>query len=178
MKKPGLSKILLFIIASCLLSYHFSIAHGAQLPQFTQKESSQWINSDAISVDELKGNVVLVDVWTFECWNCYRSFPWLRDLESRYSSKGLKVIGIHSPEFEREKVISSIKQKVKEFKLHHPVMVDNDMAYWRALRNRYWPAFYVVDKNGNIRDVVIGETHKGDRNAIKIEKKIKALLLE
>jgi len=172
-----IKKIILISILSYLMG-SFSFAQARTLPEFTQTDSSQWINSDALSIDDLKGSVVLIDVWTFECWNCYRSFPWLNELESRYSDKGLKIIGIHTPEFARERVIANIKEKVKEFKLHHPIMVDNDMAYWKALGNRYWPAFYLVDKKGIIRLVAIGETHSGDRNATKIEANIQALLLE
>ncbi len=177
MKKITIATLLtLSIFVS--LSFNTSIALGRTLPEFTQTDSSQWINSDALTVAQLKGTVVLIDVWTFECWNCYRSFPWLNDLENRYSAKDFKIIGIHSPEFARERVIASINQKVKEFKLHHPVMVDNDMGYWKALQNRYWPAFYVIDKKGNIRDVVVGETHSGDRNARRIESQIDTLLAE
>ena len=170
-----------FILSVVIVSYAsigLGVAQARALPEFTQQDSSQWINSEALSVSDLEGRVVLIDVWTFECWNCYRSFPWLNDLEARYSDKGLKIIGIHTPEFAREKVIANIKEKVKEFKLHHPIMVDNDMAYWRALNNRYWPAFYLVDKKGNIRTVVVGETHRGDRNAVKIEAVLQKLLLE
>ncbi|MFV2059101.1 MAG: redoxin domain-containing protein [Gammaproteobacteria bacterium] len=176
-----LLRIVKAVITISVFGFLYSGISNAQarvLPEFTQQDSSQWINSDAISVADLQGYVVLIDVWTFECWNCYRSFPWLNDLEKRYSDKGLKIIGIHTPEFSREKVLATIKQKVTEFKLHHPVMVDNDMAYWRALNNRYWPAFYIVDKKGNIRTVAVGETHSGDRNAVKIESTIKTLLAE
>ena len=88
------------------------------------------------------------------------------------------MIGIHTPEFDREKERENVAKKIEEFELHHPVMMDNDFAYWRALRNKYWPAYYVVDKKGNIRDAFIGETHKGDRRAKKIEKLIAKLLKE
>jgi thiol-disulfide isomerase/thioredoxin len=178
MKKLNFLRTFITISIISYLTVGVSAAHARALPEFTQQDSSHWINSKALSVADLEGHVVLIDVWTFECWNCYRSFPWLNDLEKRYSDKGLKIIGIHSPEFAREKVIANIKEKVKEFKLHHPIMVDNDMAYWRALNNRYWPAFYLVDKKGVIRTVAVGETHSGDRNATKIENTIKALLLE
>ncbi len=109
-------------------------------------------------------------------WNCYKSFPWLRALEDKFSDQDFQVIGIHSPEFDREKERDNVVKKVEEFMLHHPVMMDNNRAYWRSLHNRYWPAYYIVDKEGNIRDAFIGETHAGDRNAKKIEKLITKLL--
>lgn len=147
------------------------------LPEFTGKPDD-WINSAPLTVNDLRGSVVLIDIWTFDCWNCYRSFPWMNDLEKRFSAKGLKVIGIHTPEFEHEKVKSNIETKMLKFKLQHPVMMDNNFTYWRALDNRYWPTFYVVDKQGMIRGRFIGETHKGDKNAKAIENLIGRLLKE
>jgi glutathione peroxidase-family protein len=148
----------------------------AQMPEFTQVDPAAWINSKPLSVKDLRGKVILIDVWTYGCWNCYKSFPWLRALENKFSDQDFQVIGIHSPEFDREKERDNVVKKVEEFMLHHPVMMDNNRAYWRSLRNRYWPAYYIVDKEGNIRDAFIGETHAGDRNAKKIEKLITKLL--
>jgi thiol-disulfide isomerase/thioredoxin len=148
------------------------------LPEFTESTPSHWVNSGPLSIKELRGKVVLVDVWTFECWNCYRSFPWLNDLETRLADTDFQVIGIHSPEFERERDRDAVARKVEEFGLHHPVMIDNDFAYWRALNNRYWPTFYVVDKQGRIRARYIGETHQGSRQAKLIEQQIRDLLVE
>ncbi len=147
-------------------------------PEFTQKEAYGWINSAPLTLAELQGQVILIDFWTFDCWNCYRSFPWLNALEKRYQDKGLRVIGIHSPEFEHEKDKASVVRKVMEFGLHHPVMMDNDFGYWRAIGNRYWPSYYLVDKQGRIRSYFIGETHEGDRRAKAIEAEIQRLLAE
>ncbi|MGD2118237.1 MAG: redoxin domain-containing protein [Chromatiales bacterium] len=148
------------------------------LPEFTGQAVEQWINSEPMTVNDLRGKVVLLDIWTFDCWNCYRSFPWLTDLEQRFESKGLQVIGIHSPEFEHEKKRDNVIAKMKKFGLHHPVMLDNDFRYWKALNNHYWPAFYLIDKQGRIRASFIGETHKGDANAERIEQMIGELLAE
>ncbi len=148
------------------------------LPEFTHTKPELWLNSAPLTKKQLEGKVILVDFWTFACWNCYRSFPWLNDLESRLESKGLQVIGVHSPEFERERVKKNIEEKIKEFKLKHPVMIDNDFSYWKALNNRYWPAFYLVDKKGFIRATFAGETHKGTARAEEIEKLINKLLAE
>lgn len=147
-------------------------------PEFTQKDQAAWLSSKPLRVADLRGKVVLLDFWTFECWNCYRSFPWLTALEKRYKEKGLQVIGIHTPEFEREKVRENIEEKMEEFGIHHPVMMDNNFAYWNAMNNRYWPAFYLIDKQGNIRASFVGETHEGDRNAEAIEKVLLQLLAE
>lgn len=146
--------------------------------EFTSTQQKDWINSPPLTLADLNGKVVLLDFWTFGCWNCYRSFPWLNAMEQRLAGEDFRVIGIHSPEFEHEKDYDRIQAKVQELKLHHPIMVDNDMAYWRAMNNRYWPAFYLIDKTGKIRKVYIGETHEGDARAIKIEAHIRQLLAE
>jgi thiol-disulfide isomerase/thioredoxin len=129
-------------------------------------------------IADLRDKVVLIDVWTFDCWNCYRSFPWLKSVEDRYGPKGLNVIGVHSPEFERERDREAVAAKVREFGLDHPVMIDNDFTYWDALGNRFWPAFYLVDKQGRIRHRFFGETHEGDPRAGQIESAIEKLLSE
>lgn len=151
---------------------------GKPLPEFTHQNKVDWFNSEPLTIDELKGKVVLIDFWTFSCWNCYRSFPWLNDLEARLKDQPFMVIGVHSPEFEYEKNHDKIAQKIKKFNLHHPVMVDNDFSYWKAMNNRYWPTFYLVDKKGNIAHKFIGETHTGDKRAVKVEQAITQLLAE
>lgn len=155
-----------------------ALRHAIPAPEFTNHDPAGWINSPPLALADLRGKVVLLDVWTFGCWNCYRSFPWLNDLEARLNSRGLQVVGIHSPEFERERDMDAVKRKVKEFHLEHPVMVDNDFRYWNALGNRYWPAYYLVDKQGRIRARFFGETHQGDAQARRIEDTVETLLAE
>ncbi|MEW5788060.1 MAG: redoxin family protein [Pseudomonadota bacterium] len=147
-------------------------------PEFTQTAPAGWINSAPLTLASLRGRVVLLDVWTFACWNCYRSFPWLNDLEARLRDRGLQVVGIHSPEFDHERDPAAVRAKVREFGLDHPVMLDNDFRYWKALGNRYWPAYYLIDKQGRIRAHFVGETHRGDARAREIEARIVALLAE
>jgi thiol-disulfide isomerase/thioredoxin len=147
-------------------------------PEFTQTAPDQWINSPPLRLADLRGKVVLIDFWTFDCWNCYRSFPWLNDLARRLAPRGLVVVGVHSPEFQHERDPASVRHKVAEFGLRHPVMLDNDLRYWRALDNQYWPAYYLVDKRGRLRTHFYGETHAGDPRAQRIEQAIETLLAE
>ena len=147
-------------------------------PEFTQQSADAWLNSEPLKLSELRDQVVLLDIWTFDCWNCYRSFPWLNAMEKRLSQQGFKVIGIHTPEFEHEKVRAKVAAKISEFNLHHPVMMDNDFSYWRALGNRYWPTYYLIDKQGQIRATFVGETHANTPRAKKIEDAIALLLAE
>jgi thiol-disulfide isomerase/thioredoxin len=146
--------------------------------EFTHAAESDWINSAPLRLADLRGQVVLLDFWTFDCWNCYRSIPWLKSTEARFALDGLRVIGVHTPEFDHEKVHDNVAAKVREFGIEHPVMLDNDFSYWRAMGNRYWPAFYLVDRRGDIRGVFVGETHSGDRRAEAIEAAIEKLLAE
>ncbi len=147
-------------------------------PEFTQASAKEWLNSKPLTRKDLIGKVTLVDFWTYGCWNCYRSFPWLHGVEAQNKSKGFQIIGVHSPEFDHEKIHANIKQNIKNFQITNPVMVDNDMAFWKRMKNRYWPSYYLVDKKGNVRANFIGETHKGDLQAIEIEAMIAKLLAE
>jgi len=152
--------------------------HPKTLPPFHTQEAIDWLNSPPLQVEDLKGKVVLIDFWTYSCWNCYRSFPWLNTMEARFKDEDFIVIGVHTPEFDHERDRSKVAEKIKEFGLHHPVVIDNDHRYWQAMRNRYWPAFYVVDKQGNIRHHYVGETHEGSQRARIIEQAISQLLAE
>lgn len=166
----------LLLTASLLLTACGVNAQPTQAPEFPKRSAEQWINSAPITLASLRGKVVLIDFWTFECWNCYRSFPWLNGVEAKYRDQGLAVVGVHTPEFAREKVLASIRDKVREFKISYPVMVDNDHAYWNAMQNRYWPAFYLIDRSGRISAIYAGETHVGDPQARAIETAIEKLL--
>ena len=183
MKKIALVSFLI-IITSVVILQDMSLAAGGllkspvQAPEFTHSEKQDWINSSPLRIKDLEGKVVLIDFWTFGCWNCYRSFPWLNAMENRLNQENFQIIGIHTPEFENEKVTKNIEAKVKEFKLHHPIMIDNNSSYWRAMNNRYWPAFYILDKKGNIRATFFGETHEGDNRARQIENIINQLITE
>ncbi|MGF1545724.1 MAG: redoxin domain-containing protein [Thiotrichales bacterium] len=148
-------------------------------PEFTHADPGDWFNSAPLKLADLRGKVVLLDVWTFGCWNCYRSFPWLKALESSLAGQAFVVVGVHTPEFDHEREEhDAVAAKNREFGLKHPVMLDNDSSDWRALNNRYWPAFYLIDKRGNRRARFVGEAHEGDRNAHAIEVAVDGLLSE
>ncbi len=174
----GVAMLLALPLAFPLLAPHGArsapLQQAVPAPEFTI--GADWINSSPLTLGDLKGSVVLLDVWTFGCWNCYRSFPWLRDLETRLGPKGLKVVGIHSPEFEHERDGAAVRAKAREFGLTHPIMLDNDFRYWKALNNRYWPAYYLIDREGRIQARFVGETHKDSAQAREIEGVLEALL--
>jgi thiol-disulfide isomerase/thioredoxin len=167
-----------FALAATLAVCDIVRAAPAEAPQFTHAGARDWINSRPLTLADFNGRVLLLDVWTFDCWNCYRSIPWLKELEARLGPKGLALLGVHSPEFAHEKDYEKVAAKVKEFGIRHPVMLDNDFSYWKALGNRYWPAFYLIDKQGKVRGTFVGETHSGDRRAQEVEALIVRLLAE
>lgn len=148
------------------------------LPGFSQTKPEGWLNSAPLKVADLAGSVVLLDFWTFDCVNCLRSIPWLKEIEARNGPKGLRVVGIHTPEFAHEKVPANVARKVAQLGITHPVMLDPDMYYWASLGNQYWPAYYLVDKKGRLRALFVGEVHSGDKQAVAIEGAIASLLAE
>lgn len=133
----------------------------------------KWFNSEPLTLAELKGKVVLIDFWTYTCINCQRTFPYLRNWWNKYHDDGLVIIGVHSPEFEFEKNPTNVEQALFDFDLNYPVMQDNDFSTWRAYHNRFWPAKYLIDKDGNIR-----YTHFGEGGYDETEEMIKKLLIE
>lgn len=116
-----------------------------------------WINSQPLTLRELEGKVVLIDFWTYSCINCIRTLPYLKAWHAKYSDKGLVIIGVHSPEFEFEKSTDNVTRAVKDFGIQYPVVQDNDFKIWRAYENHYWPAKYMIDREGKIRYTHFGE---------------------
>jgi cytochrome c biogenesis protein CcdA/thiol-disulfide isomerase/thioredoxin len=135
------------------------------------QEISAWINSPPLTMPELRGRVVLVDFWTYSCINCLRTLPYLKSWDSRYRSKGLVVLGVHAPEFGFEHSVGNVRAAVKRLGMRYPVALDNDFATWNAYQNQYWPADYLVDRAGRVRDV-----HFGEGAYAETERKIRALL--
>lgn len=99
-------------------------------------------------------------------------------MHKQFKGREFVIIGIHSPEFDREREVKAVKAAAEKHGLAYPHYVDNDFAYWRALKNRYWPAFYLIDKKGHIRAVEVGEMHTGTSRAKKFEQQLRALLAE
>jgi cytochrome c biogenesis protein CcdA/thiol-disulfide isomerase/thioredoxin len=118
---------------------------------------SSWVNSPRLSIPRLRGKVVLVDFWTYSCINCLRTLPYLKSWDERYRSQGLVILGVHTPEFGFEHDLGNVRAAVKRLGIHYPVALDNHYGTWKAYSNNYWPADYLVDQNGNIRDVHFGE---------------------
>ena len=132
-----------------------------------------WLNSPPLTREQLRGKVVLVDIWTYGCYNCRNALPYVREWHRKYKDQGLVVVGVHSPEFAYEKNIDNVKRAVDELQVSFPVAIDNDHAIWRAFNNRYWPAHYFIDAQGRVRF-----HHFGEGEYEKSEQVIRQLLQE
>ncbi|MFM0738795.1 cytochrome c biogenesis protein DipZ [Paraburkholderia xenovorans] len=133
----------------------------------------QWLNSPPLTVESLRGKVVLIDFWTYSCINCLRSLPYVKAWAQKYKDQGLVVIGVHTPEFAFERNIDNVKKATHDLGVDYPVAVDNNYTIWRALNNQYWPAHYFVDAKGQIR-----YHHFGEGDYAESEKVIQQLLAE
>jgi thiol-disulfide isomerase/thioredoxin len=124
-------------------------------PDFTGIEG--WLNTSPLTLAGLRGKVVLVDFWTFSCVNCVRTLPHLKVLYDDYKSDGLVIVGVHSPEFDFEKVQANVAAAVSRLGVTWPVAIDSAMATWNAYQNQYWPAEYLLDQQGRIAYTNFGE---------------------
>ncbi|MGE8240433.1 MAG: cytochrome c biogenesis protein DipZ [Stenotrophomonas indicatrix] len=150
---------------------------GAPLPVEgtlpTLDGATGWLNSPPLSREQLHGKVVLIDFWTYSCINCLRAMPFVHEWAQRYRDHGLVVIGVHTPEFAFERDPRNVMKAVQQLKVEYPVALDNQYAIWRAFNNRYWPAHYFIDAQGNIRGHQFGEG-----NYAHSEQVIRRLLVE
>jgi len=132
-----------------------SAAAGKMLPEF--QGISEWINSNPLTIAELKGNVILIQFWTFSCINCQRTLPHMTQWHGQYAAQGLKVIGVHTPEFTFERDRVNVEEALQRHQITYPVPVDNDFKTWNAYENGYWPHLFLADRQGVMRYDHIGE---------------------
>ena len=140
-------------------------------PELTQ--ISGYINTEPLTLADLRGKVVLVDFWTYSCINCIRTIPYLNAWHEKYADDGLVIVGVHAPEFEFEKDPGNVRVAVEKFEIEYPVAQDNDKGTWKAYENRYWPRKYLIDNEGYIR-----YDHIGEGAYAETEKVIQSLLSE
>ena len=132
-----------------------------------------WVNSEPFTMESQLGNVVLIDFWTYSCINCIRTLPFLQTWHERYADEGLVIVGVHTPEFEFEKVYDNVVEATVDMGVAWPVVQDNDYTVWGSYDNRFWPAKYLIDKDGVIR-----YRHFGEGKYAETEEEIRKLLAE
>lgn len=145
------------------------LAEPYDAPEFAGIEA--WLNSNALTMESLKGKVVLIDFWTYSCINCIRTLPYLTQWDKTYRDQGLVIIGVHAPEFEFEKNKANVEAAIAKYRIEYPVAQDNRLDTWTAFKNRYWPAHYLIDKEGKVV-----YTHFGEGEYAKTENNIRFLL--
>jgi len=130
-----------------------------------------WLNSNPLTMASLRGKVVLIDFWTYSCINCVRTLPHITKWDAQYRDKGLVIIGVHAPEFEFEKNAENVKAAAMQHHIHYPVALDNKLDTWTNFQNRYWPAHYLINQQGQVV-----YTHFGEGNYDVTEHNIRELL--
>lgn len=163
----------------------FQDVDGMQTTEMTYPDLGQapeianevWINADSpITLADLRGRVVMLEFWTFDCINCRRTLPYVNQWANAYGGDSFAVLGIHYPEFAHEREYASVVDAVERFAIPYPVALDNDGQTWRAYGQRFWPTTYLIDRNGRIRYKHIGEFNQA--TAAAFAEAIEALLTE
>lgn len=139
-----------------------------------QIRSNTWLNADRpLRLESLRGQVVLVEFWTYDCINCIRTLPYVEGWYQTYKDQGFTVLGIHFPEFQYEHDLQNVRAAAQRLNVNYPIGIDNDGLTWRSYGQRYWPTMYLIDKGGNIRYMHIGEGQYA-----QMERNIQDLLAE
>jgi cytochrome c biogenesis protein CcdA/thiol-disulfide isomerase/thioredoxin len=163
-------KVIDYLVSKVKADSTMGTAQGA-MPSLSG--AVQWLNSPALGSDSLRGKVVLVDFWTYDCIYCQHTLPYVKDWAKKYEQDGLLVIGVHTPEYGYERIIDNVREQVKKLGITYPVAIDNNYAIWRAFDNQYWPAHYLIDAKGQVR-----YTHFGEGGYETQEQMIRQLLID
>lgn len=149
------AKILTVIVSLILLQFSSSYAKSKndiknpyQAPEIV--DIAKWFNSKPTKLKNLKGKVVLLEFWTFSCVNCIRGLPHINKIHEKYSKDGLVVIGIHSPEFNHEKDPRKVRYAIDKYGIKYPVALDNKETNWDNYKTKYWPSYYLINKDGKV----------------------------
>ena len=171
---------LLIAAVALVLAALFSNAHalrGGNLPSPQPapefRKIRTWFNSAPLTMDQLRGKVVLVDFWTYDCSNCLRHLPHVKAWQEKYRAQGLVVVGVHTPEFAHERSTANVKEAIRRLQITHAVAQDNDYATWQAFGNQFWPADYLIDRSGRLVYM-----HYGEGDYAAVSQRIEALLGE
>lgn len=145
------------LLGALLIISAFFLHRGEKriAPEFEGIEA--WLNSPPLTLESLRGKVVLVDFWTYSCINCLRTLPYLKAWDEKYRDKGLVIIGVHTPEFQFEHDQSNVRMAISKYSLKYPIALDNGYQTWTAFQNHFWPHKYLMDQDGVIRYEQIGE---------------------
>ena len=150
-----------------------TVVEETKAPTAPEISSGQWINSEPLSLKNQHGRVVLLEFWTFACYNCRNTLPTIKKWDAQYRDKGLTIIGVHTPELDYERNVDNLRKEVAALGITYPVVTDNDYATWQTYKVEAWPTLFVLDKEGRVR-----WTHVGEGAYNETEDVIKKLLAE
>jgi thiol-disulfide isomerase/thioredoxin len=150
-----------------------ALTEETKAPAAPEISSGQWINSEPLTLKSLHGRVVLIEFWTFACYNCRNTLPTVKKWDAQYRDKGLTIIGVHTPELDYENNVDNLRREVASLGIKYPVVTDNDYSTWKAYGVEAWPTVFLLDKQGRIR-----WTHVGEGYYDETEQMIKKLLAE
>ena len=150
-----------------------TVVEETKAPTAPEISSGQWINSEPVTLKSLHGRVVLLEFWTFACYNCRNTLPTVKKWDAQYRDKGLTIIGVHTPELDYERNVDNLRKEVAALGITYPVVTDNDYSTWRTYKVDAWPTLFVLDKEGRVR-----WTHVGEGAYNETEDVIKKLLAE
>ncbi len=150
-----------------------TVTEETKAPAAPEISSGLWINSEPLTLKSLHGRVVLIEFWTFACYNCRNTLPAIKKWDAQYRDKGLTIIGVHTPELDYERDINNLKHEVAGLGIKYPVVTDNDYSTWKAYGVEAWPTLFVLDKQGRVR-----WTHVGEGSYDETEQVIQKLLAE
>jgi len=145
-------------------------AKAKAAPEFAK---GTWINSDPLTLEKLRGHVIVVEFWTFGCYNCRNTLPSVKEWDAKYRDRGLTIIGVHTPEIGNEYNLDNVRKEVPALGIKYPVVTDNDYQTWKAYDVEAWPTIFVLDKQGRVRWVHVGEGRYEETESV-----IKTLLAE
>jgi thiol-disulfide isomerase/thioredoxin len=149
------------------------ITEETKAPTAPELSHGLWINSEPLTLESLRGRVVLIEFWTFACYNCRNTLPIVKKWDAQYRDKGLTIIGVHTPELDYESNIDNLRREVAALGIKYPVVTDNDYSTWKAYGVEAWPTVFLLDKQGRVR-----WTHVGEGRYDETEEAFKKLLAE
>jgi len=158
---------------SAAIAAHAADAPAPLKPAPAFRHIGPWLNSAPLTLEALRGKVVLLDFWTYDCINCIRTLPYVTQWHRDYKHQGLVVVGVHTPEYAFERNTDKVRAAMQRFGITYPVAQDNRYGTWEAYNNRFWPALYLIDKQGRI-----AYTHFGEGKYAETEAAILRLLAQ
>lgn len=150
-----------------------TVTEETKAPAAPEISNGLWINSEPLTLKGLQGRVVLIEFWTFACYNCRNTLPYLKKWDTQYRDQGLTIVGVHTPELDFERDIDQLRREVAGLGIKYPVVTDQDYSTWKAYGVEAWPTLFLLDKHGRVRWTHVGEGYYDETEAV-----IKKLLAE